>query len=142
MFDKIKMSTTYFEKDPMLILGKSLSFLFHNYFSYNNIKKSLVSGLLLLLYNMLCSNYFDSGSFCLWACLGCVGWEELMYLLDRRRLRSSWLWGSKSNFITKARKYFWLWNNMSLVINNVICHLAAILVFSFCTLKKSMFEFC
>lgn len=134
MFDKIKMSTTYFEKAPMLILGKSLSFLFHNTSLAIILKNHLSLDFFLLpLYNVLCSNYFDSGSFCLRACLGCVGWVELMYPLDRRRLWSSWLWGSKSNFITKARKYFWLWNNMSLVINNAICHLAAILVFSFCT---------
>lgn len=61
VFDKIKMSTDCFEKDPMLILGKSLfSLLFHSSFSCSGIKNRLsLDSFLLLLYNVLCSNYFD-----------------------------------------------------------------------------------
>lgn len=41
--------------------------------------------------------------------------------------------GASSMFVTLARKYFWLCDNVSVVINNFICYLAAILVFSFYT---------
>lgn len=34
-------------------------------------------------------------------------------------------------FLIKVKKYFWLWNNVLLVINNVICYLVVILLFVF-----------
>lgn len=90
--------------------------------------------LLLLLCNLLCSNYFDSGSVCLQAFWGCVGgdkdgahvptwWEEVGGAAGCGRVSLT--------FITKAGKYFWLWKDVSLIIKNVFCLLAAFWYFLF-----------
>lgn len=143
MFGKIKMSTDCFEKDPVLILGKSLSFL--SCFITTSLAVVLKIACLwtsfCFLHNMRCSNYFTVDlSVCrhFWGVCG-EGCTSCTYLLAGG-CGAVGCRGVSLTFLTKAKKYFWLWNNVSLVINNVICHLAAILLFVF-TSKVSCLNF-
>lgn len=64
----------------------------------------------------------------------CGGWGGALVPTGEEDVVGQWVAGGASSmFITIARKYFWLCDNVSVVINNFICYLAAILVFSFCT---------